>query len=337
MFSPRRRRFSAARLSNPRVPVRDCLRGYAKVMGPMFNLPEFTERVREVVEREMAARLSSAGVESTRLLEAMRYSFFSGGKRIRPVLVFAAAEFIRRSRGAPAPERSPLPETLVALAVESIHTYSLIHDDLPAMDNDDLRRGKPTCHIAFDEATAILAGDALLNLGFQFLLEGVELYGSPLLKAARVIGDATGIGGMVTGQMLDLESVHGEPSPETVTAIHRNKTGALLKACVRAGGYVGGADGEQAMDLAQYGECIGLAFQIVDDLLDLEKTTEQLGKRAGKDKEQNKPTYPAVYGREASHRMAEELTLEAETILLPYGQAAEPLHALADLILRRDH
>lgn len=302
----------------------------------MFDLPIYLNQVKSTVEGFLDQRLSSDDQASARLIEAMRYSVFVGGKRIRPLLVFAAAEAIRKSHGIPTPETLPLPETMAGAAVECIHTYSLIHDDLPAMDNDDLRRGKPTCHKAFDEATAILAGDALLNLGFQVLIEGIELHGMPMAHAARAIGDATGIGGMVTGQMLDLEAEHIQPSPERVEEIHRNKTGAFLRACVLAGGHAAGADAEQVKLLSSFGEGIGLAFQIVDDLLDLEQTTEQLGKRAHKDEEHHKLTYPAVFGVEESHRKAERLTQQAEESLVPFGEAAVALRAAADLILRRD-
>jgi len=302
----------------------------------MFDLPTYLKRVKAMVEEFLDLRLSCDDKASSRLIEAMRYSVFVGGKRIRPLLAFASAEAVRKSHGLSTPETRPLPEVRVGAAVECIHTYSLIHDDLPAMDNDDLRRGKPTCHKAFDEATAILAGDALLNLGFQILIEGIEAHGMPMAHAARTIGDATGIGGMVTGQMLDLEAEHTPPSPERVEEIHRNKTGAFLRACVLAGGQAAGADPEQVRLLSSFGEGIGLAFQIVDDLLDLEQTTEQLGKRSHKDAEQHKLTYPAVFGVEESRRKAERLTLQAEESLAPFGEAAAALRAAADLILKRD-
>lgn len=303
----------------------------------MFDLAAYSARVRDQVETFLDRRLSVAGAGAPRLVEAMRYSLLSGGKRIRPLLVFAAAEAVRGHRGLPAPTLQPPPETLVAAAVECIHTYSLVHDDLPAMDNDDLRRGKPTCHKAFDEATAILAGDALLNLGFQILIENIELHGPACARAARVVGDATGLGGMVTGQMLDLESVALDPTPERVETIHRNKTGTFLRACVLAGGLVAGADSREEEALAASGSGMGLAFQIVDDLLDLEQTTEQLGKRSHKDAEQNKMTYPAAFGIEESRRMARELTERAESSLALFGPAAGALLGVADLILKRDH
>jgi geranylgeranyl diphosphate synthase type II len=303
-----------------------------------FDFDHYSSQVRAKVEAYVDSRLVPAQPQfSTRLIDAMRYSFFAGGKRIRPLLVFAAADAVRNTNGTPAPPAEPLPETLVASAVECIHTYSLIHDDLPAMDDDDLRRGKPTCHKQFDEATAILAGDALLNLGFQILIEAAAIHGTPMLRAARDVGDATGIGGMVTGQMLDLLSVQLEPTPERVRSIHTHKTGALLRACVLAGGHVGEATIEQEAALSTFGESVGLAFQIVDDLLDLEKTTEQLGKRAGKDDEQNKMTYPAAFGVDESHRMAEELTAKAYASLEPFGEAATALRTLANLLLCRDH
>ncbi|MCG3199273.1 MAG: polyprenyl synthetase family protein [Candidatus Omnitrophica bacterium] len=303
----------------------------------MFDLADYSARVKDQVEAFLDRRLSASGGGAPRLVEAMRYSLFSGGKRIRPLLVYAAAEAVRGRRGLPAPTLLPAPETLVAAAVECIHTYSLVHDDLPAMDNDDLRRGKPTCHKAFDEATAILAGDALLNLGFQILIENIELHGLPSARAARVIGDATGLGGMVTGQVLDLESVSRDPTPERVETIHRNKTGAFLRACVLAGGLAADADQEQERALSSFGADMGLAFQIVDDLLDLEQTTEQLGKRSHKDAEQNKMTYPAAFGIEESRRKAMELTERAEASLGLFGPSAEALRGVADLILKRDH
>ncbi|GMV67426.1 MAG: farnesyl diphosphate synthase [Candidatus Hinthialibacteria bacterium] len=303
----------------------------------MFDLATYLSHVKETVETYLDKRLSADDGASARLIEAMRYSLFVGGKRIRPLLVFAAADAVRGMNGQPAAKSAILPETRVGAAVECIHTYSLIHDDLPAMDDDDLRRGKPTCHKAFDEATAILAGDALLNLGFQLLVEGIVDHGMELAHAARSIGDATGIGGMVTGQMLDLESVHHEPTPQLVEEIHRNKTGAFLRACVVAGGQAAGATRQQAEYLATFGECIGLAFQIIDDLLDLVETTEQLGKRSHKDVEQNKVTYPAVFGIEESRAKAAGLTQRAEQSLVPFGEHATALRAAADLILKRHY
>lgn len=303
----------------------------------MNDLGNFSSQVCREVEAFVDSHLDANAAGSKRLVEAMRYSFFSGGKRIRPQLVCAAAEAVRLANDSVDPKSTPFPEIYVASAVEAIHTYSLIHDDLPAMDDDDLRRGKPTCHKAFDEATAILAGDALLNLGFQFLLEGIARWGDPMLRAAQTVGTATGIGGMVTGQMLDLLGEEIEPTLEKVQAIHRNKTGALLHASVLAGGLVAQPTVRQEKALSEFGEAVGLAFQIVDDLLDLEQSTETLGKRAGKDVEQNKMTYPAVVGIERSHEMAGELTRKAEAALEVFGESAARLHALARMILRRDH
>lgn len=303
----------------------------------MFDLATYLSHVKETVESYLDKQLTTDDGASARLIEAMRYSLFVGGKRIRPLLVFAAADAVRGMNCQSPPDTLVLPETRVGAAVECIHTYSLIHDDLPAMDDDDLRRGKPTCHKAFDEATAILAGDALLNLGFQMLIEGIVDNGMSMAHAARSIGDATGIGGMVTGQMLDLESVHHEPTPERVETIHRNKTGAFLRACVVAGGQAAEASSEQIESLSTFGESIGLAFQIVDDLLDLVETTEQLGKRSHKDIEQNKVTYPAVFGIEESRAMAARLTERAEQSLVPFGEHAAALHVAADLILKRHY
>ncbi len=285
----------------------------------------------------MEAHLDSTAAGSKRLIEAMRYSFFSGGKRIRPQLVYGAAKTVRDSQAKKQPTTEIMPETYVAAAVEAIHTYSLIHDDLPAMDDDDLRRGKPTCHKAFDEATAILAGDALLNLGFQILIDGIIEFGKPMVRAAQAVGVSTGIGGMVTGQMLDLLGEETEPTLEKVQLIHKNKTGALLHACVLAGGMVAEPNDEQEKALSVFGKSVGLAFQIVDDLLDLEQSTETLGKRAGKDEEQNKMTYPAVMGIDKSYELAGELTQKAEEALKVFGDSGKVLQAIAKLILRRDH
>lgn len=258
--------------------------------------------------------------------KAMRYSLFAGGKRIRPVLCFAACEAVAGQ--VPGIEN-------VAATLEMIHTYSLIHDDLPALDNDDLRRGRPTNHKVFGEAMAILAGDSLLTLAFEVL---GKLHTTPD-KAIRLVAElatASGtVGGMIGGQVEDLEGEAQPPTAELLDRIHRAKTGALLRASVRMGAIYAGANDVQLTALSNYGEHIGLAFQIVDDLLDVEQSSEALGKTAGKDAAQHKITFPAVHGMEASRQMAaRELTLAYQAVEL-LGERAEQLRSIADLIVHR--
>jgi len=258
--------------------------------------------------------------------QAMRYSLFAGGKRIRPILCIAAAQAV--SDAAAGIESA-------ACALELIHTYSLIHDDLPALDNDDLRRGRPTCHKAFGEAIAILAGDALLTLAFQVL---TQLDCDPNRKISLIneLAVASGtVDGMIGGQVCDLEGEGKHPTAALLEAIHRAKTGALLKASLRIGGIYAGADDDQLHALSCYGEHIGLAFQIVDDVLDVEQPSEALGKTAGKDARQQKITFPAVYGLDRSREMAEQERLAAHLALRPFDERAERLRELADYIVRR--
>ena len=258
--------------------------------------------------------------------KAMRYSLFAGGKRIRPLLCLAAAEAVA--------DFTPGIEE-VASSLELIHTYSLIHDDLPALDNDDLRRGRSTCHKVFGEAMAILAGDSLLTLAFEVLANAPGDDG----RRARLVGElarASGtVGGMIAGQVLDIESEGAEPSAPLLASIHHAKTGALLRASLRLGAIQSGASEEQLEALSSFGSHIGLAFQIVDDLLDVEESTAALGKTAGKDAAQGKVTFPAVYGIERSHAMAEEERLAAHLALRPFDERAERLRELADFIVRR--
>ncbi|MBX3458802.1 MAG: polyprenyl synthetase family protein [Planctomycetes bacterium] len=236
-----------------------------------------------------------------RIIDAMNYSLNAGGKRLRPLLVFAACEAVDGDM------QDAMP---VAAAFEFVHTYSLIHDDLPAMDDDDLRRGQPTCHKAFDEATAILAGDAMNTYAFQAILEGV---GAPAraVAAALELARASGIEGMVGGQMADLESEGQQPDLERLRYIHSSKTGALITAACVCGGIVGGAHGKTLVSLRRYGQQVGLAFQVVDDILDETATAEQLGKSPGKDAAANKMTYPRVMGLEAARQHASELVESA--------------------------
>jgi geranylgeranyl diphosphate synthase type II len=258
--------------------------------------------------------------------KAMRYSLFAGGKRIRPLLCIAAAEAV---------SDSPVGIESAACTLELIHTYSLIHDDLPALDNDDLRRGMPTCHKVFGEAMAILAGDALLTLAFQVLAQ-MPCDAEPKTRLIEELAVAAGtVGGMIGGQVHDIEGERRHPSAALLDDIHRAKTGALLRASVKMGGIYAGADSDQLHALSRFGEHVGLAFQIVDDVLDVEESSEALGKTAGKDAQQKKITFPAVYGLERSREMAEAERIAAHVALRPFDERAERLRELADFIVRR--
>jgi geranylgeranyl diphosphate synthase type II len=259
---------------------------------------------------------------------AMRYSIFAGGKRLRPVLVIAGAEAV----GGHMDEVMP-----AACAMELIHTYSLIHDDLPAMDDDDFRRGRPTNHKVFGEAIAILAGDALLTLAFRLIAEAVptEADARVLRDVMAEVSDAAGERGMVGGQVADIESEGKPATAQIVDFIHTRKTAALIRASVLTGALLCHAKPAQLDLLRSAGESLGLAFQIVDDILDVEGTTAELGKTAGKDAAQQKATYPAVHGLPASRARARALIDEAARALEPLGPAAEPLRALGTFILER--
>ena len=259
----------------------------------------------------------------------MLYSVLAGGKRLRPVLVIAAAEAVGGNR------KDVLP---FAVAAEYIHTYTLIHDDLPALDNDDLRRGKPTNHKVFGEAIAILAGDALLTQAF-YLMTHSGLMGSippgKLLQAAHDMTGAIGTSGMIGGQVVDIES-EGKPiNAETLEYIHIHKTGRLIKACIRAGAILSQAGVDQLESLSSYGEQIGLAFQIVDDILDITADQSLLGKDIGSDAEKEKATYPALYGLDESKKKAEKLVEEGIACLEDFGEEAEPLRSIGRFFTQR--
>ncbi|MDD3815852.1 MAG: polyprenyl synthetase family protein [Desulfocapsaceae bacterium] len=266
-------------------------------------------------------------------IEAMRYSLFAGGKRIRPILCLAAGQAIGKR---PDPDTELLP---IACALECIHTYSLIHDDLPAMDNDDLRRGKPTNHTLYGEAGAILAGDGLLTWAFDLLSNNGKASLSPeqQLRIIHLIARAAGSLGMVGGQALDIDNENKEFPFETLRVIHRSKTGALITASILAGAIAAGADQTQQEDLTRYGEQIGLAFQIVDDLLNVTGTTEQLGKTAGSDASRGKATYPAFFGIDATRKKAQTAVEEAQKALELFDKKADPLRAIAQYIYTRSH
>lgn len=287
-------------------------------------LAQLTSRVDAALDRCVPADT----VPPQNLHRAMRYSLFAGGKRVRPILCIAAADAV-------ADHVPGLDE--VACTLELIHTYSLIHDDLPALDNDDLRRGRPTCHKVFGEAIAILAGDALLTLAFQ-VLSSVEVL-SPQIRAdlVRELSTAAGtVRGMIGGQAHDLEGEGQPPSPDLLESIHRAKTGALLRASVRMGAIAAGAPPAHYDALSCYGEHVGLAFQIVDDLLDVEQSSEALGKTAGKDAVQGKITFPAVYGIQRSREMAEHELRQAHSAIALLDGREGRLRELADLVVHRN-
>ena len=281
----------------------------------------------ELTDRALEELLPSVETVPASIHGAMRHSVFAGGKRLRPVLAYQAAITIAGA----------LPAGIERLgaALEMLHTYSLIHDDLPALDNDELRRGKPTCHVAFGEAIAILAGDALQTRAFE-VLAGLDCPPAAAVQIIGLIANAVGtIEGMIGGQVMDLESEHLKPTPELVNAIHRAKTGALIRVSVVAGGVYAGATPDDMTRLDTFGRKAGLAFQIVDDILDMTVDSAHLGKTAGKDLATEKATWPAVYGLEQSRRDAARLVEEAFAVLAPYGSRADGLKAVARYLVER--
>jgi len=291
-----------------------------------MNLSEFFELDRAVVDAALNKYLPPARTLPSSIHEAMRYSVFAGGKRLRPVLSLEAARLF---------SDPPAAAVTAGCAIEFIHTYSLIHDDLPALDNDDLRRGKPTCHKQFGEAIAILAGDGLLTLAFETLAHtpveaarGVRL----ISEVARAAGT---VRGMVGGQVADLEAEKTRADLATLEYIHRSKTAALIRAACVAGAISGGASDSDVERLRNFGENIGWAFQVVDDILDVEESSAALGKTAGKDQAQQKATYPALLGLTQSREVASELAAKAISELEPFGARAGNLRELAEFLVER--
>jgi geranylgeranyl pyrophosphate synthase len=288
------------------------------------RVPLYQKRIEEVLTRS----LEIEGAATPRLLEAMRYSTLAGGKRVRPVLVYTTGE----SLGAPL-------EVLdaAAAAVELIHVYSLVHDDLPAMDDDDLRRGRPTCHRAFDEATAILTGDALQARAFEVLSQSPQsIPANARIEMLRVLAAAIGTSGMAGGQAIDLEAVKKKLEEPDLERMHRQKTGALIQASVVLGAIAAGcADAAQRAALQEYGAEIGLAFQIQDDILDVEGNTALLGKRAGADADLVKPTYPSVLGLDQARRRAHGCRDRAIAALAPWGERFAQLREFAEFLVAR--
>ena len=280
------------------------------------------------VDRALDASLPPAKTKPKTIHEAMRYSIFAGGKRLRPVICLAAAEVLR-GKIAPA-----LP---LACAVECIHTYSLIHDDLPCMDNDDFRRGKPTSHKVFGEAIAVLAGDALLTIAFEL---AASCQSWPRYSHAAIVHEiavAAGSRALIAGQVADAEGEGKKISPAELRYIHENKTAALITTSIRLGAMSANATPRQLDHLTEFGRSLGLAFQVIDDILDVTQTTEKLGKSAGKDIAAQKATYPALLGLDKAKKEADKLTARALDALRPFGPDAEPMKAIADYLLRREN
>ena len=290
-------------------------------------LRQTLEQGRAVTDQALERLLPPASQYPSSIHQAMRHSVFAGGKRLRPILCIEAAQMVAGCVPAGVEE--------LGAALEMLHTYSLIHDDLPALDNDDLRRGRPTSHKVFGEATAILAGDALQTYAYEVL---AKLQCSAVARVAIIaeIAHATGtIEGMIGGQVMDLEAEHKHPDAQTLEYIHRSKTGALLTASVVTGGIYADATSEQIQSLNDFGMNIGLAFQIVDDVLDVTQSSEQLGKTAGKDTATEKATYPSLFGIEASLKKADELTAKASAALDRFGERAAIMREIAKFLVER--
>jgi len=292
-----------------------------------MKLPPFFEEDRLAVDAHLEKLLPGENMQPPSIHSAMRYSVFAGGKRIRPILCLEAARIF---------SADVTPAVFPGCAIEFIHTYSLIHDDLPALDNDDLRRGKPTCHKKFGEATAILAGDALLTLAFETIAAAPVSAERRVAMVTEIATAAGTVNGMVGGQVADLEA-EGQPvGPEMLEHIHRSKTAALIRASITSGALCAGAPPDDVARLRRFGETIGWAFQVTDDILDVTESSAALGKTAGKDIAQQKATYPAVFGLEKSHLIARDLAGRAIAELEPYGERADHLRAIAEfLVLRR--
>ena len=296
----------------------------------MNQLKEFLQEHQSCVETVLDAWLPAAEIQPEHLHEAMRYAVLSEGKRIRPVLVYAAGKVFGVKRNAlDAP----------ACAVEMIHAYSLIHDDLPAMDDDDLRRGRPTCHKAYDEATAILAGDSLQALAFHVLAHDSNMIidAEQKIQMINILANASGSRGMAGGQAIDLDSVGKALNIAELENMHIHKTGALIRASVELGALSQPRVDEESFDkVSHYAKCIGLAFQVQDDILDIESDTETLGKPQGSDMERNKPTYPNLLGLDGAKDVAKQLHEEAISSLTRFDESADPLRWIADYIVQRD-
>jgi geranylgeranyl diphosphate synthase, type II len=294
-----------------------------------MNLKAYLRSRQKEIDRALDRYLPKASTKPATLHKAMRYSLFAGGKRLRPILCLAAAE----ACGGKIKNALPL-----ACALECIHTYSLVHDDLPSMDNDDFRRGRPTCHKVFGDGIAILAGDALLTIAFEIVSSARPAPRYNMSILLREVAVAAGSQKLIAGQVADLEAEGRNVKRDELRFIHENKTAAILKASVRLGAMSANADAKKLRAITQFGHGLGLAFQVIDDILDVTQTSEILGKSAGKDVTAKKATYPAVIGLEKSRAEARRLTRQADDALSVFaGSKAQALHALANYLLEREY
>ncbi len=294
-----------------------------------MNLKAYLRSRRKEIDRALDNYLPKTNVKPATLHKAMRYSLFAGGKRLRPILCLAAAEACRGKIS------NALP---LACALECIHTYSLVHDDLPSMDNDDYRRGRPTCHRVFGDGIAVLAGDALLTIAFEIVSKAKPAPRYDMSTLLREIAVAAGSQKLIAGQVADLEAEGRKVKRDQLRFIHENKTAAILKSSVRLGAMSANADAKKLRAVTQFGHGLGLAFQVIDDILDVTQSSEILGKSAGKDIAAKKATYPAVIGLEKSRAEARRLTREAHDALSVFRDGeAEPLHCLANYLLEREY
>jgi geranylgeranyl diphosphate synthase type II len=293
-----------------------------------MNLKAYLQSRQKSVDRALDRYLPKESVKPTTIHKAMRYSLFAGGKRLRPILCLAAAE----AAGGKIDNALPL-----ACAMECIHTYSLVHDDLPSMDNDDLRRGRPTCHKVFGDGIAVLAGDALLTVAFEIVSHAKPTQRYNMSILLRELAVAAGSQKLIAGQVADLEAEGRQTDREELRYIHENKTAAILTTSVQLGAMSANANPKQLAAITKFGRALGLAFQIIDDILDVTQTSEKLGKSAGKDIAARKATYPAVIGLDRSRAEAKRLTKQAHNSLSIFGKKGETLHALANYLLEREY
>jgi geranylgeranyl diphosphate synthase type II len=293
------------------------------------NLKTYLLTRQKLIDRALDRSLPKANTKPATLHRAMRYSLFAGGKRLRPILCLAAAESCRGKIGDALP---------FACALECIHTYSLVHDDLPSMDNDDFRRGRPTCHKVFGEGVAILAGDALLTIAFEIVSRAKPRPRYDMSTLLREMAVAAGSRKLIAGQVADLEAEGKNVNRRELQFIHENKTAAILRSSMRLGAMSANAEARKLSAITRFGQWLGLAFQIIDDILDVTQTSEVLGKSAGKDAAAHKATYPAVIGLEKSRAEAKRLTRDAHDALSVFSaRDVEPLHALANYLLEREY
>jgi geranylgeranyl diphosphate synthase type II len=293
-----------------------------------MNLKAYLASRQRTIDRALDRYLPSEKTRPVTIHKAMRYSLFAGGKRLRPILCLAAAE----ACGGKIENALPL-----ACAMECIHTYSLVHDDLPSMDNDDFRRGRPTNHKVFGDGIAVLAGDALLTIAFEIISHAKPTRRYDMSTLLREVAVAAGSRKLIAGQVADLEAEGKRATREDLRYIHENKTAAILTASVCLGAMSANATSKELAAMTKFGRALGLAFQVIDDILDVTQTSEKLGKSAGKDIAAKKATYPAVIGLERSRAEARRLTRKAHDSLAIFGKKAEPLHALANYLLEREY